>query len=460
MLQSNASDRPVYLGFSHGTARNVFDYLRPLLHSLVTPMGLIALLALFAIFAYGWQGRRGKEVLLYLATLTGMVGYFISPYWNNTLIPPLEMFRSLCKPVFVLAVGFMGMRYLAAQSSLRRSTLRPAAAAYLFLMVLYFVRVVFVAPERAAGGVALLMLLFWGLLQYFRRSIATGQDLVATLSAGVLAGLSFYLISSVQLAFGSGRIVFAGRFCGLASNPQSAGEITASLIPMANYLIISGFSSRWQKILGMAGLVVMLPFLLWTGSRTAMGMTVVALLVMNGVKARRWMAMGAAAILAKVIYSHFFGASFSSSHLLSLQNDRGAVWQRGWNLFLSHPMFGKAGVHILVENSLISVAMGLGIVGLAVLGVLVWAQASDTLLVLRNKWRLDKESEKICDFVLALGLGFASGMLFDAYLLAVATTEAVLLGLVLALTSVACDLVAAQMSPGRVQALSDSPIVA
>ena len=149
-------------------------------------------------------------------------------------------------------------------------------------------------------------------------------------------------------------------------------------------------------------------------------------------------------MLARIFYSHFFGSSsLLTSHVFSLQNDRIIPWTRGWELFVSHPLFGVGGAEFLLENSFLSVAMNLGIVGVGILAVLAYSQAEDIVFVLKNKGRLAPEPRKICDFVLALSMAFISGMFFDAYLLAVATSEALIAAMVLALTSVACDLVAA-----------------
>lgn len=436
-------------GVPQNTSRNVLDYLHPFFHYLLTPAGVVAFALIVAVVAYAWQGRRGKEVLLFLGTLTGMVGYFNSKFWNNTLIPPLEVFRSLCKPLFVVAMLLLGARYLLVAGSLRHTRIRPSAAAYLLLVFLSTLRLLFVAPERAILGSALVVFTFLGVFQLFRKSLLTGEDLAAALSALVSAGLAFYALSAVQLALGArDSIVFSGRFCGLGANAQSTAEITASLVVVANYLLISGFSNRLQKSVGLAGLVVMLPFLVWTGSRTGMGMVVVGLMLLNGTKARRWIALGAAGLVTWEVYTHLFiRAAGIAGRLVSTANDRGTPWATGWHVFVTHPLIGQPIVEHFVENSFISTAMILGVVGVVVLIVLVFNQAGDILLVFRNKGVLDPESRKICDFVIALTAGFAAGMFFDAYLLAVATTEALLACFVLALTSVACDLVFAKVSP-------------
>lgn len=446
MSQGTVFHNPSYYGFSNSTVFDVFNYLHPLVSFLLTPLGLAAFVAFAGLIAYGWQGRYGREALLSITVLTGMVGYYISPYWNNTLIGPLESFRAMCKPLFVILLVVLALKYLVSSPSLRPAPVRYAALAYVALLVAYAMRTGFVAPERALGGAILAVVLFLAVVQSVRRSVVTGADLVSLLSAFLLAGLAFFLLSGVQLLFGApGSIVFVGRFCGLADNPQNTAENTACMLLIANYLILSGFSARWQRVLGVLAMLVMFPFLLWTGSRTGVGMVAVGLVVMNGTLVRRWVAGGVVIALAWELYVHVFhGVGVAGSHLTSTLNDRSGPWIRGWNAFVSHPLVGQVSVKILVENSFISVAMGLGTVGLVILAFLANTQIRDMVLVLRGRSGVDPESRKICDFTLALGTAVTAGMFFDAYLLAVATTQALFVSLALALTAFSIDLVYAQ----------------
>ena len=152
MSQGTVFHNPSYYGFSNSTVFDVFNYLHPLLNFLITPLGLFAFVAFAGLIVYGWQGRHGRELLLSLAVLTGMVGYYISPYWNNTLIGPLESFRAMCKPLFVIALLVLALKYLVSGHSMRPAPARHAAVAYLALLAIYALRTGFTAPERALGG--------------------------------------------------------------------------------------------------------------------------------------------------------------------------------------------------------------------------------------------------------------------------------------------------------------------
>lgn len=451
-----------YTGLEKNSSVNVLNYLHPLLKFLATPMGLVAFAFGFAVLAYGLQGRRGKDVLVFIAVLTGMVGYFVSKYWNNTLIAPLEDFRALCKPLFIIAIALLALRYLLTQSTLRAVPPRNAAVAFLVLMVAYALRGAIGAPERAVAGTLAMILMFVGVIQFVRKSTRTGEDLAATLSAVVLAGMTFYFLSIVQLVLGAhDSIVFGGRFSGLSGNPQNVGENTACLILVANYLIVSGYSSRRQRLLGILAVALMFPFLLWTGSRNSAGMVAVGLFVMNGAKIRRWVIFGAIAAVAWEVYSHLYRhAAAGASHLGSGVNDRTRVWAHTWHVFLAHPVFGKFAANAMVESSYLSIAAGMGLVGVAILVVLMELQARDMLLIFRNRSRLSAEGRKLCDFSLALATALVAGMFFDAYLLSLSTTQGFFVALALSLTGVAVDFVGAAARPARAGTLHGGGVAA
>jgi hypothetical protein len=439
--------------FAHqkNSSVDVLNYLHPLLKFLSTPAGLAAFVVGLLVLGYGLQGRRGKEVLIFIAVLTGMVGYFVSKYWNNTLIAPLEDFRAFCKPLFIISIASLALRYFLTQSTLRQAPPRGAALAFLVLMLAYALRGAVPAPERAVAGSIAMILMFYGVIQLVRRSTRTGEDLAAALSAIVLAGMTFYLFSIIQLIFGAhDSIVFANRFAGLSDNPQNVGENTACLILVANYLIVSGYSSRRQKLLGIVAVALMFPFLLWTGSRTSAGMVAVGLFIMNGTKVRQWVVFGSLAAVAWEAYSHFYrGADVAAVRLGSTVNDRSAGWIHTWGIFLKHPIFGKFASHTWVENSYLSVAGDLGLLGVAVLVVLMELQARDMLHIFRYRSRLNPKGQRVCDLALGLSTALAAGMVFDAYLLSLSTTQGFFVALALALTGVAVDQVDAVAHPAH-----------
>ena len=151
------------------TSANVFNYLTPFLHWISTAQGLFCL-ALGAVVAYyGLYGRRGTHVLLYLASLTGMIGFFVSKYHNNTLIPVLESFRNLCRPIYVLMVGLLAMRLIIQHGTLRSAAARASAMTFMALQFAFSLRLILVAPERSFGTIVLDLLLFYGVWELQRR---------------------------------------------------------------------------------------------------------------------------------------------------------------------------------------------------------------------------------------------------------------------------------------------------
>lgn len=271
------------------------------------------------------------------------------------------------------------------------------------------------------------------------------METILAIIAGVLA---FYGLSVVQLVLGDPHhIVFQGRFCGLSQNPQCTGEVTALLILCANYVLISGYSSRWQKLAGLSAACIMLPFMIWTGSRTAMGMCALGLLIFHRVSVRRWAVFAVVGITTYEIYRNFINpAGRAAQHLISTENDRGAQWSKGIALFLQHPLLGHPTRQTIVECSYIVTAAALGSVGLILLAILLANVARDIIFVFTHRPTLDPELRKTSEFACAIVIAGAAGMTFDAYLLATATTQAILNWVSLAILAVACDAVEARMA--------------
>lgn len=430
------------------TGRDVFNYLGPLLHWIGTPTGILALVIIAVGGYYCLYGKRGVELMLFVATLFGMVGFFHSIYHNNTLIPVLQSFRSICKPAYVITIGLMAIRFIISYDSLRWSPPRKSAMTFMALQFLFSLRLILVAPERSFGTILLNLMLFYGLWELLRRSITSGQDIVTYTMALFAGGLAFYGLSLMEIVLGNiHHIVFVGRFCGISQNPQFTGEVTAILIICANFIIISGYSRAWQKTVALSGACFMLPFMLWTGSRTAMGMCAVGLLILYRISIRRWAVFAVVGAVTYELYTHFFrhGAQ-AVAHLISSENDRGAAWSHGLAIFSQHPILGSAAAQSLVESSFIVILSTLGSVGLVMLVVVAYTTAREVITVFRHRSVLDPELKKAAEFACAILIASAAGMTFDAYLVAAATTQAIISWFSLALLSVAYEAVQARLT--------------
>lgn len=430
------------------TGRDVFNYLGPLLHWIGTPTGIFALVIIAVGGYYCLYGKRGVELMLFVATLFGMVGFFHSIYHNNTLIPVLQAFRSICKPAYVITIGLMAIRFIISYDSLRWSPPRKSAMTFMALQFLFSLRLILVAPERSFGTILLNLMLFYGLWELLRRSITSGQDIVTYTMALFAGGLAFYGLSLMEIVLGNiHHIVFVGRFCGISQNPQFTGEVTAILIICANFIIISGYSRAWQKTVALSGACFMLPFMLWTGSRTAMGMCAVGLLILYRISIRRWAVFAVVGAVTYELYTHFFrhGAQ-AVAHLISSENDRGAAWSHGLAIFSQHPILGSAAAQSLVESSFIVILSTLGSVGLVMLVVVAYTTAREVITVFRHRSVLDPELKKAAEFACAILIASAAGMTFDAYLVAAATTQAIISWFSLALLSVAYEAVQVRLT--------------
>ncbi len=430
------------------TGRDVFNYLGPLIHWISTPTGIVALFFIAVGGYYFLYGKRGVELMLFVASLTGMVGFFHSVYHNNTLIPVLQSFRSICKPAYVITIGLMAVRFIISYDSLRWSPPRKSAMAFMALQFIFSLRLILVAPERSFGTILLDLMLFYGMWELLRRSITSGRDIVNYTLALFAGGLAFYGLSLMEIVLGNiHHIVFVGRFCGISQNPQFTGEVTAILIICANFIIISGYSRAWQKTVALSGACLMLPFMLWTGSRTAMGMCALGLLILYRISIRRWAVFAVVGGVTYELYTHYFRTGAQAiTHLISSENDRSAEWSKGLAVFSQHPILGVASAQSLVESSFIVILYTLGSVGIIMLVVVAYTTAREVITVFRHRNVVDPELQKAVEFACAILIASAAGMTFDAYLIAAATTQAVISWFSLALLSVAYEAVQARLT--------------
>ena len=153
MLEILAVSQGAGYGVSKDVNRNVFDYLAPLFHLLQTPFGIALVLVFLAATVYAWAHPKGHLIFLSAAMLAGMIGFFKSKWYAVALIGPLVAFRGVSKPLFVFCVAVLALRYLSSGDTAKKGPMRPAALVFLVLQVLYSLRVVHIAPERALATV-------------------------------------------------------------------------------------------------------------------------------------------------------------------------------------------------------------------------------------------------------------------------------------------------------------------
>jgi len=224
-----------------------------------------------------------------------------------------------------------------------------------------------------------------------------------------------FLVDRSLLAFGN-----SNRFVGLLSNPQHAGAFVACLITTTLYMALNEPKKMWRvAALGMLSANALL--LMWTGSRTGLGMAVVG---SAGVLITR---MGRAVLMLPLAAGFFalvlkvFGAGFSEAttvfdRLGGSEDTRSAAWARMFNRALEDPLIGAGTSNAgSSENSWLYGFASYGI-GMLVLSLLLTLFGVIQIYsTLRGRWGLPRGQQTAMDVSAGIVLAYFAGSVFEGF---------------------------------------------
>lgn len=224
-----------------------------------------------------------------------------------------------------------------------------------------------------------------------------------------------FFVNRHMLAFGN-----TNRFVGLLSNPQHAGAFVACLITTTLYMALNEPKKIWRlAALGMLsanGLMLM-----WTGSRTGLGMAVVG---SAGVLVTR---MGRAVLMLPLAAGFFalvlkvFGAGFSEAttvfeRLGGSGDTRSEAWARMLHQAMENPLIGAGTSNAgSSENAWLYgfASYGIGMLGLSLLLTLFGCM--QVYSTLRGRWGLTKSQQGAMDVAAGLVLAYFAGAVFEGF---------------------------------------------
>jgi len=178
----------------------------------------------------------------------------------------------------------------------------------------------------------------------------------------------------------------------------------------------------WRMtFIGLTGASVIM--LLWTGSRTGMGMMVLAVAAV--LYARVGRAILAVPVLMVVGYGLYVVATavldidLGLNRLASTEDTRSWVWAKMWETAMDNPAIGVGVEDAEVsENSLLFGFASYGF-GMALLLVTVMLVSfAQVLKLLRIRWGLAAEQRRIVDVILGFYAAYFFGTIFEGYMIA------------------------------------------
>lgn len=337
------------------------------------------------------------------------------------LFYPLQAYRSELFLIMGAALGLHVLIHLRSSHGHKPSL----QASILVIMGFYAALLRFAHEGGQAGlesvvyaGVTLLpMLLITPVL------VRDFTDPVRILRMIALVNAAWIGLVLVQIA-ASPTMVMMGRenrFIGLLGNPQHAGSLIAVFIAVTLYLFMNDPLRRFKLVwLGLLGVDIIL--LGWTGSRTGLGMTVLAVTgVLYARFGRAILWLPVIALLAVLTFEAFkaLGLTIGFERLASTENTRAAAWSNLLQNGLSSPVIGM-GVEGAgdSENGYLYgfAAYGFGMVLLIL--ALIAATAYTSLKLWRRRRYLPLEYRALGDFMIGYFALYFGGSFFEGYMMA------------------------------------------
>ncbi|MDB5294172.1 MAG: hypothetical protein JWO31_155 [Phycisphaerales bacterium] len=299
---------------------------------------------------------------------------------------------------------------------------RPSAV----LVALFALQLVLVAryliggyTEKAVVGLVTFALLFVGLglgigswVAAERKAVPLARAVAGGAVLVMLAGLGQYAISPAA-AF------VAGRLSGATPNAVRFAIALAVTVPFTLYLSTTPRVRGLAKTAFVALLVVTILSVVATGSRGASLAAVVAIVTFFRTRLGPVLAIGLLVTAAGIGVAAGTSGDFlgSAERLTSAGNTRAEVWTTLLATFRANPLLGADYEGALGESSYLSVAAGMGLVGLVPLAVLLVAIFAAIRTCVRVRPRLGDDDRGLADLAIS---GLATMLClwtFEAYLL-------------------------------------------
>lgn len=422
------------MGRSHGFSQ----YIDFFIQAFTSATGQILFFSGILVVAYILMARRGvwagcaMLLMCGIASLLQNSGLYTGTEQNFSR--PTTALLNMARVAFTAVLMVMTFRLVVGTHDLRRLKIGLSGWCLLILQLLFALRMLLSGDSaRAILSSVMACCLVAGVLMLLLYHLREPEDVRKLQSAIFTAGVAFVVICTYEYTRFPGSVLQGGRFTGISGNPQFAGIFLAIQSITAFSLSHHPSLSRWYRILTGAGAVIFASFVFWTGSRTGMGMLVVGIVAVNRAKILQWIRLAVILLPAFFLWVTLFPATMSNAdRARDLTNTREGPFSMGWRAFVKNPAFGDPNFGV-VENSYLTVAASTGMVGVAILLLLVWSHSSDVVRAYRYS-RRDPSVTPVVDYVIGLTIALGAGAMFEGFLLGYATASIVFVYITLALT--------------------------
>tara|TARA_R110002072_G_scaffold42064_5_gene117566 strand:+ start:2829 stop:4169 length:1341 start_codon:yes stop_codon:yes gene_type:complete len=210
------------------------------------------------------------------------------------------------------------------------------------------------------------------------------------------------------------------RFVGLLSNPQHSGVLMAFFVVISLWLLLNDQKKYKIIMIGLTGVNGL--FLLWTGSRTGLGMTLIGVSSVLYSRAGRAILLlplaGILGFLSLKIMVNVVGIDLGFERMVSTENTRSAAWQELIMSASQNPLIGVGMDEIdRSENSWLYGYATYGIGMLLLLVITTIAAGIEILKAVRARFIMQPEYRPYLDIVLGILLMYLAGAVLEGYMI-------------------------------------------
>jgi hypothetical protein len=410
-------------------------FLDQLINFLATPYGIILVAFGLLMIVKATRDRPTGWLLFSICCFAASLNKYADQWIREPppLVAPLQQIRAFGRPLAIVCLILLLLLAFQTRSNWRRWII-PHAIKYLaYVQFVIFAKTILYGDQEFA---IISALTFGGIIVMLQRGpgrwLEDDTNFHLAVKSIAVAGLIFAIVNSYQYILNPYAVTFTqGRFLGTTGNPQHAGVLLAATIPCLMFLIQGIPNWTFTKTFWSALLLVTIYFLLLSGSRTGILMSVVSILFFYRNNGKAWfrvilfLALIAALVLPFLQPENLSASSTGinasvSDRFTSTTNTREGVWNGLLNTFMDNILFGsplaQGGRLGYGENSWLSVGAALGLVGFIPMVMMGWESVKMiwklNQLANRNSYYFFQSSTVIA------GIGsLLVGSCFEAFLL-------------------------------------------
>jgi len=419
---------------------------KTLVDLLASPLGIIGVIVLVLITGILGATKSRRAILVIMAALIWTSSLSRPSYMEGfSLAQPLEQINTLGRSLTLAGLMTLLWPSLTASKGWRRRIVFTPMVLYLVFQI-GFSSQYFLIDDVKRGIVApvvfLLMFVVFGI--GLSRILQDSGDLNNVLK--MLAGVAFLMVAGTiyQLWVDRSMIMEQGRLFGLTGNPQALAIYCGALVlPVVAAVQRLRHQRLWYLLaLLLTGFLVV--FLLWSGSRTGVLMTLTGLGLMFRHQLGRL--LETTILVAVMVMFAWQVTDFGESSAVIqerfgrsvLVNTREGTWSGMLRVFAEHPAFGSANAPLGTESSYLGALARFGVVGTAPLFISMTLVLMALVKLNKKRSRLG-EHAILVDLVIAGFFSLAIGAVFEGFLISTLTPTLYMVYIYMAITAYLVD---------------------